>query len=342
LSPLYKGDISGTGPRYCPSVEDKIVRFGEKEGHRIYLEPEGINTDEWYVNGLSTSLPFDVQKDVVQSIPGLEQAIIIRPAYAVEYDYANPTQLTRSLESLKIESLFFAGQINGTSGYEEAAAQGLVAGINSARKALDQNPIIFGRDEGYIGVLIDDLVTKGTTEPYRMFTSRAEYRLLFNHTSSELRYLPKLQIINLVSQERKQAIVSKAKLINEWVLRMRTEKVYANDTYADLVKRGENEMILPEDFRKLHKETRSEILYRVKYEGYLLRELKNIDRMKDSERIKIPKSFSYEDIPGLRKESAEKLSVIKPETLAQANRISGVNPSDISVLMILLAKSNTN
>ncbi len=342
LSPLYKGDISGTGPRYCPSVEDKIVRFGEKEGHRIYLEPEGINTDEWYVNGLSTSLPFDVQKDVVQSIPGLEQAIIIRPAYAVEYDYANPTQLTRSLESLKIESLFFAGQINGTSGYEEAAAQGLVAGINSARKALDQNPMIFGRDEGYIGVLIDDLVTKGTTEPYRMFTSRAEYRLLFNHTSSELRYLPKLQITNLISQERKQAIVSKAKLINEWVLRMRTEKVYANDTYADLVKRGENEMVLPKDFRKLHKETRSEILYRVKYEGYLLRELKNIDRMKDSERIKIPKSFSYEDIPGLRKESAEKLSVIKPETLAQANRISGVNPSDISVLMILLAKSNTN
>ena len=340
LSPLYKGDISGTGPRYCPSVEDKIVRFGEKDGHQIYLEPEGINTDEWYVNGLSTSLPFDVQNDVVHSIPGLESAIIIRPAYAVEYDYANPTQLSRTLESLKVDSLFFAGQINGTSGYEEAASQGLVAGINSARKALNQSPVTFGRDEGYIGVLIDDLVTKGTTEPYRMFTSRAEYRLLFNHSSAELRYLSKLNNLSLVSDKRKLAIQKKSKTVTDWVNKLKTEIFKENSTFADILKQGQSESNLPQTFKNLHQETKSEILYQVKYEGYLLRELKSIEKMKDVERIKIPKNFSYIGVPGLRKESAEKLSHVKPETLAQANRISGVNPSDISVLMVLLSKSS--
>ena len=342
LSPLYKGDISGTGPRYCPSVEDKIVRFGEKDGHQIYLEPEGINTDEWYVNGLSTSLPFDVQNDVVHSIPGLESAIIIRPAYAVEYDYANPTQLSRTLESLKVESLFFAGQINGTSGYEEAASQGLVAGINSARKALNEPTVTFGRDEGYIGVLIDDLVTKGTTEPYRMFTSRAEYRLLFNHSSAELRYLSKLNNLSLVSDKRKLAIQKKSETITDWVNKLKTEIFKENSTFADILKQGQSESNLPQTFKNLHQETKSEILYQVKYEGYLLRELKSIEKMKGIERINIPKNFTYIGVPGLRKESAEKLSQIKPETLAQANRISGVNPSDISVLMVLLSKSSMN
>ena len=339
LSPLYKGEIVGAGPRYCPSIEDKIVRFAEKEGHQVYLEPEGLNTDEWYVNGLSTSLPFDVQNKVIQSIQGLENAIIIRPAYAVEYDYAYPTQLSRTLESQKIGSLFFAGQINGTSGYEEAAAQGLIAGANAALQSTNQNPLTLGRDIGYIGVLIDDLVTKGTTEPYRMFTSRAEHRLLFNHGSSELRYMGIIQDLPLLSESRKCAIQAKSQKILKWVSLLNDKKAHGNDSHADRIRKSQVNDHLPKEFHLLTSQIKDEIFYRIKYDGYLQRELKNVRKLRESEKIKIPSDFSYKNIPGLKTECAEKLAMVKPETLGQASRISGVDPSAISVLMIMIKKA---
>ncbi len=337
-SPLYQGDIKGTGPRYCPSIEDKVVKFEKKDSHKLHLEPEGLDTDEWYVNGLSTSLPFEIQCEILKKIPGLENAKIIRPAYAVEYDYAPATQLQNSLESNKVENLFFAGQINGTSGYEEAAAQGLVAGINASNKSKGVSSISFGRDEGYIGVLIDDLVTKGTTEPYRMFTSRAEYRLLFNHASSELRYLDTLRKTPLISAKRLSKIEEKNTEIDKWIKKANKEKVEKNDTFADLIRKGRGvDQHFPE-FNSLQASVREEILYRIKYDGYLLRELRNIEKMKDSEKILIPDNFDFLTVKGLRRESSEKLDRIKPQTLAQASRVSGVNPADISVLMVLLGR----
>ncbi len=339
LSPLYKGEIVGTGPRYCPSIEDKIVRFAEKEGHQVYLEPEGLNTDEWYVNGLSTSLPFDIQNEVIQSIQGLENAIIIRPAYAVEYDYAYPTQLSRTLESQKIGSLFFAGQINGTSGYEEAAAQGLIAGANAALQSTNQNPLTLGRDIGYIGVLIDDLVTKGTTEPYRMFTSRAEHRLLFNHGSAELRYLNIIEDFNLLSESRKSNIKAKSKQILQWTSLLNAEKAQGNDSHADRIRKSQVNDHLPKEFHLLTSQIKDEIFYRIKYDGYLQRELRNVRKLRESEKIKIPADFCYENIPGLKTECAEKLAMVKPETLGQASRIAGVDPSAITVLMVMIKKA---
>ena len=339
LSPLYKGDIVGTGPRYCPSIEDKVVRFSNKDSHRIHLEPEGVNTDEWYINGLSTCLPFEIQQKVLKSIPGLENAKIIRPAYAVEYDYAPPTQLNKSLESLLIKSLFFAGQINGTSGYEEAAAQGLIAGINASRSALDLDSLSICRNEGYIGVLIDDLTTKGVTEPYRMFTSRAEHRLLFNHGSAEHRFLLKSEVCNLHSKSRRENIRNQLESIDTWIKTLETTKAESGITYAHQIKSvPELENSFPESFLQLPRSVQDEVIYRITYDGYLKREIASAKRIKSAENLEIPSSFSYNSLPGLRTECMEKLNQVKPSTLGQASRISGVNPADISIIHIYLER----
>lgn len=335
-SAMYSGEIAGVGPRYCPSIEDKFVRFADKPRHLLFLEPEGRNTNEYYINGLSTSLPFDIQLELVHSIPGLEQAQLLRPAYAVEYDFAPPTQMFPSLESRKVENLFLAGQINGTSGYEEAAAQGLVAGVNAALKAKGASPMIIKRHEAYIGVLIDDLVTKGTTEPYRMFTSRAEHRLLFNHGSAELRLFEHAKEHKLLSDSRLNRILQKRNRITHW------ENIFENTktsggSWADAVRRNKETTSLPLGFSPEPKEVREEVLYRVIYHGYLDRERRQIEKLKDVEKIRIPSSLDFLSIPGLRRESALKLQQFRPDNLGQAGRISGVNPADISILLVLIA-----
>ncbi len=339
-SPLYSGVIEGVGPRYCPSIEDKIVRFSDKERHQIFLEPEGIETDEIYVNGFSTSLPFEVQVELVRTIIGCENAEIIRPAYAVEYDLVFPTQLSPTLETKVCRNLFLAGQINGTSGYEEAGAQGLMAGINAARRVKSVDPISLRRDQAYIGVLIDDLVTKGTAEPYRMFTSRAEYRLLLRQDNADLRLSRLGYEIGLLPERNFKKFSAKQQSITGELNRINTTR-FGSDTLAKILSRPEvSYKDLPGKNETLPEEIIQQVEIAVKYAGYIERQEIEVEKFKNMEDKRIPGTFDFSTVPSLRLEASQKLARLRPATIGQAARISGVSPADIGILLVWLKRNS--
>ena len=357
-SPIYAGIIEGTGPRYCPSIEDKVVKFADKDRHQIFIEPEGINTNEMYVGGMSSSLPEDVQHEMYRTLPGMEHVKIVRNAYAIEYDCINPDQLYASLEFKKIKGLFSGGQFNGSSGYEEAACQGLIAGINAARSILGKEPLVLDRSEAYIGVLIDDLVTKENHEPYRMMTSRAEYRLLLRQDNADLRLTKKGYEIGLISKERYDWVCKKEELIAQEIERVAKVKIGANkkvqellESYdsiplntgtflTELIRRPEldYDKLAPIDPERpdLPAEVAEQVNISIKYDGYIKRQMKQVESFKKLEKKKIPENFNYDDVPSLRIEARQKLKTYSPTSIGQASRISGVSPADVSVLLVYM------
>ena len=361
-SPLYGGEIKGTGPRYCPSIEDKVVRFADKERHQIFVEPIGRGTDEMYIQGMSSSLPEDVQIAMYRTLPGLENAEFTRPAYAIEYDCIKPDDLKLSLEYKKIDGLFFAGQTNGTSGYEEAACQGLIAGINASLKLKGREPVILDRTQAYIGVLIDDIVTKGTNEPYRMMTSRAEYRLLLRQDNADLRLLEIGHNVGLISDERYDKFLIKKQQIEEEIKRVRTKTIKPTKEVNELLKKyGSSEITtgvklvdlvkrseltykglaeIDEERPELDEQVQKEVEIELKYEGYIKLQQEQVEKFKKLEEKLLPEDINYEDIKGLRLEARQKLNKVKPNSIGQASRISGVSPADITVLLIYLETYN--